>query len=84
MNLDKMREFAEALLEILLVIKICLTTFWFWLPILYTCLFFFHLWMIFYIHPLTILIFPGILVLYSLYLDNQRIKIRYEPNDVKK
>lgn len=84
MNFNKIREFAEEALEIILVIKICLTTFWFWLPILYVFLFFFYLWMIFYVHPLTLLIFPGILVLYSLYLDNRRIKIRYEPNDINK
>jgi hypothetical protein len=74
---NKLRNLADSLLEIFTIIKACLTTIWFWLPILYMFLFLFHLWMIFYIHPLTLFMFPGALAIYSVYLDNKRTKARY-------
>jgi len=78
---NRLRKLIDSILEDCIVIKTCLTTFWFWLPILYAFLVFFHLWMIFYVHPLTLFIFPGGLALYSVYLDNKRTKARYGPTE---
>ena len=72
----RLRELINSVLETFVVIRICLTSFWFWLPIFYVCLFFFHLWMMVYVHPLTIIILPGILIAYSFYSDKKRIKTR--------
>lgn len=55
----------ESLLEILYLTKCCLKTFWFWVPILYAVYLFVQLWMIFFIHPLTILILPAVLIIYG-------------------
>jgi hypothetical protein len=78
MSGNKLRNLTDSLIEILTVIKTCLTTIWFWLPILYVFVFLFHLWMMFYIHPLTLFLFPSALAIYSVYVDNKRTKTRYD------
>jgi hypothetical protein len=67
----------ESLMEILFITKVCLTTFWFWLPILYAIYLFFQIWMFFFLHPLTIFILPTILLVYSILQEEKRFKARY-------
>ena len=67
----------EDLLETLLLVKICLTSFWFWLPVLYAGYIFFQYWMIVYIHPLTIFILPVALIIYLFTQEESRMKARY-------
>lgn len=71
------REFKDSFLEVLWIVKCCLTTFWFWLPILYMAYFFLQLWMVFFIHPLTVLILPAILCIYGIRQEEKRIKAKY-------
>ena len=74
----------ESILETLLIIKACLTSFWFWLPSLFAGYMFLQLWMVFYIHPLTLAILPIILSIYLILEDERRVKAQYGLNDVKK
>lgn len=72
-----LRQMKEDILETLLLIKICLTSFWFWLPIFYACYLFFQYWMLVNIHPLTIFILPAALIIYLLTQEDKRIKATY-------
>jgi uncharacterized membrane protein len=62
----------EEIFEILFIVKVCLTSFWFWVPILYAVYSIFQIWMLVYIHPLTILILPTALIFYLLILDKRK------------
>ena len=68
----------EEIREVLLLIKVCFTTFWFWLPALFAIYLYLQIWMIFFIHPLTIFIFPIILAVYLIYEREKRIKLMYK------
>ena len=69
--------FTESIREILWMIKVCLTTIWFWLPILYVGYSIIQLILIFYVHPLTILILPVLLTIFSVLKEEERIKRKY-------
>lgn len=75
--LGRLVDLKDSLLEIILIVRCCLTTFWFWVPVLYAAYFFVQLWMFFYIHPLTIVIFPAILIVYSIFLEEKRFEAKY-------
>jgi len=62
----------EEILEILFIVKVCLTSIWFWVPILYAVYSIFQIWILVYIHPLTILILPTALIVYLLILDKRK------------
>ena len=65
------------LLEIAWLVRGCLTSFWFWLPILFMGYVLFQLWMMIFIHPLTLLILPVIMIVYGLRNEEKRIEARY-------
>jgi hypothetical protein len=71
------RETKDSFLEILWLIKGCLTSFWYWLPILIMVYMLVQLWMMIFIHPLTLLILPVILTVYGLRMEEKRIRARY-------
>lgn len=73
----------EEIQEVLLIIKACFTTFWFWLPALFASYLYLQIWMIFSIHPLTIFILPTILTVYLTYEREKRIKMMYKVNNVE-
>lgn len=77
MPLRRIENFKESLLESFLIIKTCLTTFWFWLPVLLTAYMWIQLGMMFYISPLAALIVPSILIVYALVRENRRTKALY-------
>lgn len=77
MTLGRLVDLKESLLETILIVRSCITTFWFWLPVLYAVYLFAQLWMFFYIHPLTIVIFPAILIIYSVFLEEKRFEAKY-------
>ena len=81
--LKRLREFGESLFEVLLITKACLTTFWFWLPPLFAAYMYFQLWMIFFIHPLTILIVPVVLAIFAMIINEERVKAQYGLDKVK-
>lgn len=74
----------ESILETLLIIKACLTSFWFWLPTIFAGYMFLQLWMFFYIHPLTLAILPIILAIYSILEEEKRVKSQYDLDNIKK
>jgi hypothetical protein len=69
--------FKESLLEVLWIIKSCLTTIWFWIPILYAFYAVIQLWLIFFVHPLSLLIVPAILCFYAIREEEKRLKLQY-------
>lgn len=81
--MNRLREFKEAFLEVLLVIKVCLTSFWFWLPPLFAAYMYFQFWIIFFIHPLTVLIVPVVFAVFAMILRERRIKAQYGLDKVK-
>jgi hypothetical protein len=76
--------FKESLLEVLWIIKSCLTTVWFWIPILYASYTIMQLWMIFFVHPLTLLIVPTILSIYAIREEEKRLKLQYQLTKTKR
>jgi hypothetical protein len=81
--LGRLQELIRDLKEIAVISKACLSTFWFWLPPLFAAYFFIQLWLIFFVHPLTILILPVVLSLYSLLIEDRRIRARYGLGEIK-
>lgn len=75
--MEKMREFKRSFLELLWIVKCCFTTFWFWLPVLFMGYALLQLVMVIYIHPLTVLIVPTILCIYTIMLEEKRFKLKY-------
>jgi hypothetical protein len=70
----------EEIYEIFWVIKACLTSFWFWLPILFAILMFGQLLLI-CIHPLLLLVAPTLLSIYSILQEDERLKECYGLDD---
>ena len=70
-------------LEILLIVKLCLTSFWFWLPVLYGGYLVLQIWLLVAVHPLTILIVPAILSAFLIVTREKRMKIQYGTGDEK-
>ena len=68
----------ENVIEIIKIVKTCITTFWFWLPLLFAIYMYIQIWMIFAVHPLTIFIFPTILSIYLIHEREKRLKIIYK------
>lgn len=69
----------ESLLELFWLIKTCLTTFWFWLPILIALYGVVEIWMFVYIHPFSIFVLPTIVAAYALSIESRRKKAQYRP-----
>lgn len=75
------QDFKEDVIETFLLIKVCLTSFWFWVPVLYAAYLFIQIWMFVVIHPLTLFILPTALAIYSLRQEKRRIEARYGIKD---
>jgi len=69
--------FKESLLEIFWIVKTCLTTFWFWLPILIGLYVIVEVYMFVLINPLSILVLPAIISVYAVLIEDKRAKARY-------
>ena len=69
--MQRIKECEKSILEILYLIKMCITNFWFWVPILFYGYIFLQLWMLFYVNPLTILAMPIVILIYG-YLSTKR------------
>lgn len=67
----------ESIIETFFLVKMCFTCFWFWLPVLFAAYFFIQLWMIVFIHPLTLFILPAILSIYSILQEEERLELQY-------
>lgn len=84
MALQKLRNLKETIIELATVAKACLTTFWFWVPPIFALYMWLQLWLMFFVHPLTLIIVPAILLVYSLVQEDKRIKAMYGLQSVKK
>lgn len=73
----------EDFVEILLITKVCLTSFWFWLPAVFAAYMYFQLWMMFIVHPLTILIVPFVLAIFAMVFEEERAKAQYGLDKIK-
>jgi hypothetical protein len=77
MPLGRIANLKESISESLLIIKTCLTTIWFWIPVLLSAYLWVQLGLMFYIHPLIAIIVPSILVVYALIHEDKRTKALY-------
>ena len=75
--MKRLWEFKEFFVEVLLIAVACLTSFWFWLPAFFAAYMYFQLWMIFFVHPLTILIVPFVLAIFAMLVEEERVKAQY-------
>ena len=78
-----LRNLADSTIEILAIMKACLTTFWFWVPVLFSVSFYLNLLLMFAIHPLVILVLPIVLVVFALIQEEKRVKAQYGLDDVR-
>lgn len=72
----------ESVYELLFLTKVCLTSFWFWVPPLFAVFVVIELYMI-CINPLLLLIGPGILIAVALVWEDKRTRAQYGLNEVK-
>jgi hypothetical protein len=84
MAFQRLHEAKETIIELAVLAKMCLTTFWFWVPPLFAAYMYLQLWMIFFIHPLTLVILPAVLLIYSFVQENKRARAMYGLNIVKR
>jgi len=73
----------ESIVELFTVMKASVTSFWFWLPILYAAGVFIDLWLMINVHPLIGVILPAVLIIYAICLEEKRVKLRYGIKDKK-
>jgi hypothetical protein len=78
-----LRDFWGFFIDVLLIVKTCLTTFWFWVPVLFAASLYLQLWMVFAIHPLTILILPTILAIFAMNEEEKRVKAQWGLDEIK-
>ena len=81
--MKRLWEFKEFFVEVLLIAAACLTSFWFWLPALFAAYMYFQLWIIFFVHPLTILIVPFVLAIFAMLVEEERVKAQYGLDKIK-
>jgi hypothetical protein len=70
-------ELKDSFLEIFYLMTAVFTTIWFWIPVLFSALLYFQLWMMFFIHPVTVLVVPTILVVYMVLDEEKRVRAQY-------
>lgn len=75
--MGRFSDFKQSFLEVLWIARNTLGTFWFWLPIVYMAYVLFQLWLMFYVHPLTLAILPVIIIIYGMRNEDKRLKARY-------
>jgi len=73
----------DEVLETFLLLKVCISSFWFWLPVLYGAYIIFQIWLLIMVHPLTILIVPGAISVYLIVQKDKRMKAQYAIDDEK-
>ena len=70
-------------LETFVIVKTCLASFWFWLPILYGGYIVLQMWLLVAVHPLTIVILPAIISAVLIVTREKRMKAQYGIDDGK-
>jgi hypothetical protein len=76
------QSFKDSLLDALAMIKAALTTFWFWVPVLFAVFLYVELYLMI-INPLLFLVGPIIIILYALHWEEKRAKAQYGATDIR-
>jgi len=82
MDYKEKQSFRDSLLEALAIAKVCLTSFWFYVPALFAIYMYLQLYMI-VINPLLLIVGPTIMIVYALLWEEKRIKAQYGLKDAK-
>jgi len=82
--LKKLHNLKESIKDVAGIVKVCLKTFWFWVPVLFALYMILQLWIMFFINPLALLIVPIILVIYLIIQEDKRFKAMYGLEKAKK
>jgi len=77
-----LKELRESLREIWAITKVCLTSFWFWVPVLFSLFLYLELYLLFF-YPIICFIILGGFVILALYWEDKRAKAKYGIKDVK-
>lgn len=75
--MGRISDYKNSFLEVVWIARNTLSTFWFWFPIIYMAYVIFQLWLMFYVHPLTLALLPVTLIIYGVHLEEKRVKLRY-------
>jgi len=73
----------EEIYEFFHLAKTCLTSFWFWLPILFTIFMYTQILIFIFLHPLLLLVAPTIISIYALIQEKKRLKAQYRIEERK-
>gem|GEM_PF-1527497 len=82
-KMASLKKLKEDTVEILIIVKACLTSIWFWVPVIYAIYFYMQIWLIFCVHPLTLLILPSILLTYLIIREEKNANRYYKLYKVK-
>jgi len=82
--LRRLQKLKETIVELTVLSKAVLETFWFWVPPLFAAYIFLQLWLVFFVHPLTLAILPSILAVYALIQEDKRVRAMYGLESAKK
>jgi hypothetical protein len=75
--MGRLKSFTDTVREVLWITRNTVSTFWFWLPIIYFLYIIVQLWLVFYVHPLTLAIVPIAMVIYGVRMEEKRVRLRY-------
>jgi hypothetical protein len=78
----KWHSLKDSLLDALAIVKAALTTFWFWVPVLFAVFLYVELYLMI-INPPLILVGPAILIVYALHWEEKRAKAQYGLTDTR-
>jgi hypothetical protein len=81
--MKKLRGFKDSFAEVLSIAKTALSTLWFWVPLAYALYFVVQLWLIFFVHPLTVFVVASLLGFYAVYLEDKRAATMYSLKKTK-
>ncbi|MCD6241784.1 hypothetical protein J7K27_09825 [Candidatus Bathyarchaeota archaeon] len=82
--MSKFKRIKEFLLDGVAVFIACITSFWFWFPVLFAAYLYLQLWLFFAVHPLTILILPIVIAIYVTLEREKRLKAIYGIDRIRK
>jgi hypothetical protein len=82
--MNSLRTLRDSVFEVFGIARAAVSNFWFWVPILYSVYFIVQLWLIFFVHPLTVFIAAVFLGLYGIRLEDKRVSSRYSLKKTKR
>ncbi len=81
--MKKLEDFKDSFGEVCTIAKTVLSTVWFWVPVAYALYFLVQLWLIFFVHPLTLFAVVTVLGVYAVYLEDKRTTTMYSLKKTK-